>query len=157
LAKSLVFFGLLAVVGRVCAIGRVQSAGAFGRLTCNGEPAVGVLVRLYDDDRSDIDDLLAETHTDEDGSYHLEGWTDEFSTIDPKLNFYHDCNDNLPCQLKFTINIPDMYISQSKEPEKYFDGGVLPLEASYPGQSRDCIHFSFVKLSQQADGPKPLV
>lgn len=32
-------------------VGRTQSAGVRGTLTCNGKPAKGVLVKLYDDDR----------------------------------------------------------------------------------------------------------
>jgi hypothetical protein len=58
-----------------------------------------------------------------------------------------DCNDNLPCQIKFTINIPDQYVSSGRHPSKYFDAGVLPLEAEYPGQERDCIHLKRIKAS----------
>ncbi|VDO44607.1 unnamed protein product [Onchocerca flexuosa] len=32
-------------------VGRTQSAGVEGRLTCNGKPLSDVLVKLYDDDR----------------------------------------------------------------------------------------------------------
>lgn len=32
-------------------VGRTQSAGAKGYLTCNGAPERDVLVKLYDDDR----------------------------------------------------------------------------------------------------------
>jgi hypothetical protein len=41
--------------------------------------------------------------------------------------------------------ILDQYISQGKVAEKYFDAGSLPLEAKYPGQGRDCIHFTGIK------------
>lgn len=38
---------------------------------------------------------MAEGKTDKNGYFQIEGYTDEFTTIDPKLNIYHDCNDNL--------------------------------------------------------------
>ncbi|KAI6184962.1 Protein CBR-TTR-6 [Aphelenchoides bicaudatus] len=136
---------LFVLLAGISAIGRDQATGAFGRLTCNQKPAAGVLVKLYDNDRTDPDDLLAETQTGEDGSFRLEGWTSEVSTIDPKLNIYHDCNDGIkPCQIKFTLNIPDQYISPGRQAQKFFDSGVLPLEAEYPGQTRDCIHLKRV-------------
>ncbi|MFH4983826.1 hypothetical protein AB6A40_010535, partial [Gnathostoma spinigerum] len=33
--------------------------------------------------------------TANDGSFLLQGHTSEFTTIDPKLNVYHDCNDGI--------------------------------------------------------------
>ena len=39
------------------------------------------------------DDLMASGETDSDGRFLLEGSTDEITTIDPKLNIYHDCAD----------------------------------------------------------------
>uniref|UniRef100_A0A1I7VD45 Transthyretin-like family protein n=1 Tax=Loa loa TaxID=7209 RepID=A0A1I7VD45_LOALO len=77
-------------------VGRTQSAGIEGTLMCNGKPLGGVLVKLYDDDRGiDSDDLMAEGRTNNKGYFHLSGYTSEVSTIDPKLNIYHDCNDEL--------------------------------------------------------------
>jgi hypothetical protein len=44
-------------------IGRTQSAGVEGILTCEGKPASNVLVKLYDDDRGiDTDDLMVNTN-----------------------------------------------------------------------------------------------
>ena len=34
-------------------------------------------------------------YTDEDGRFQLYGDETEFSTIDPVLKIYHDCNDEL--------------------------------------------------------------
>lgn len=42
-------------------IGRVQSSGARGTLTCNGRPASHVLVKLYDDDRGPFEIILKHT------------------------------------------------------------------------------------------------
>lgn len=43
----------LAILAEVtlAGLGRTQSSGARGVLTCNGKPASDVLVKLYDDDR----------------------------------------------------------------------------------------------------------
>lgn len=39
------------------------------------------------------DDLMGETKTDRNGYFRVVGKIREISTIDPKLNVYHDCND----------------------------------------------------------------
>uniref|UniRef100_A0A1I7SK88 Transthyretin-like family protein n=1 Tax=Bursaphelenchus xylophilus TaxID=6326 RepID=A0A1I7SK88_BURXY len=76
-------------------IGSTQSAGAKGKLTCNGKPLSGVLIKLYDDDRGlDTDDFMGKTKTDSEGYFELQGHSDEISSIDPKINIYHDCDDS---------------------------------------------------------------
>ncbi|KAL3086608.1 hypothetical protein niasHT_011380 [Heterodera trifolii] len=123
-------------------IGRKQSAGAEGKLTCAGEPLADVKVKLYDDDRGvDTDDLMGETRTDSEGRFRLEGHTHEFTTIDPKINIYHDCNDGLkPCQRKISIMIPDKYIASGEHPKTYYDAGTIELEGKFSGETRDCLH-----------------
>lgn len=66
--------------------GSEQSTAVRGKLECDGKPAVGVKVKLYDVDRTDLDDLMAEGVTDEEGAFELAGWEKEVSTIDPKVN-----------------------------------------------------------------------
>uniref|UniRef100_A0A915C4W9 Transthyretin-like family protein n=1 Tax=Parascaris univalens TaxID=6257 RepID=A0A915C4W9_PARUN len=95
---KLITIAAFAVVFTSCdaLVGRTQSAGVKGVLKCNGKPAANVKVKLYDDDRGiDADDLMAEGKSDQQGSFELKGHTDEFTTIDPKLNVYHDCEDGL--------------------------------------------------------------
>uniref|UniRef100_A0A914NLH8 Transthyretin-like protein 5 n=1 Tax=Meloidogyne incognita TaxID=6306 RepID=A0A914NLH8_MELIC len=123
-------------------IGRLQSSGVEGYLTCEGKPAANVLVKLYDDDRGiDADDLMAKGFTDKKGYFKLEGHTHEITDIDPKLNVYHDCNDGMtPCQRKISIMIPDKYITAGKKPDKYYDAGTIELEGKFKGEERDCIH-----------------
>ncbi|VDD85115.1 unnamed protein product [Enterobius vermicularis] len=123
-------------------LGRTQSSGAKGILTCNKRPAAGVLVKLYDDDRGiDTDDLMATTKTDSRGYFELEGYTSEITTIDPKINIYHDCNDELkPCQRKITIYVPDKYVSSGKKAKAIYDAGTIELGGKFKGESRDCIH-----------------
>uniref|UniRef100_A0A0N5A6H1 Transthyretin-like family protein n=1 Tax=Parastrongyloides trichosuri TaxID=131310 RepID=A0A0N5A6H1_PARTI len=126
-----------------CLIGRTQSAGVRGRLICDGKPASGVLVKLWDEDDTpgDADDLMAKGKTDRDGNFELKGHTDEMTPIDPKLNIYHDCNDGLkPCQRKFTIKLPNSYISSGKNPKKIYDAGTIQLAGKFPGETRDCLH-----------------
>lgn len=41
----------------------------------------------------DLDDLMAEGRSDSNGRFELSGNNAEVTTIDPKLNIYHDCND----------------------------------------------------------------
>uniref|UniRef100_A0A914I9Q6 Uncharacterized protein n=1 Tax=Globodera rostochiensis TaxID=31243 RepID=A0A914I9Q6_GLORO len=121
--------------------GRKQSAGAEGTLTCGGQPEVGVKVKLYDDDRGvDTDDFMGETITDSKGHFRLEGFTHEFTSIDPKINIYHDCHDGgKPCQRKISIMIPDKYIASGEHPETYYDAGTIELEGKFSGETRDSL------------------
>ena len=41
----------------------------------------------------DLDDLMDEGVSDADGRFELRGSETEITDIDPKLNVYHDCND----------------------------------------------------------------
>ncbi|VDO38319.1 unnamed protein product [Brugia timori] len=134
------FPGIFGALGGL--IGRTQSAGIEGTLMCDGKPLGGVLIKLYDDDRgTDTDDLMAKGRTDSKGHFRISGYTNEVSTIDPKLNIYHDCNDNwIPCQRKISIMIPDSYISSGKAPKQFYNAGNIELSGKFKGETRDCIH-----------------
>jgi len=129
---------LLISFGVSIGLGRKQSAGARGKLLCDGKPEKGVLVKLYDDDRGlDLDDFMAKTHTDADGYFELHGTSHEFSSIDPKIN---NCDDWLPCQRKFSIMLPDSYISSGDRPSRLYEAGTIEMSGKMPGETRDCLH-----------------
>ncbi|KAL4002355.1 Transthyretin-like family protein [Acanthocheilonema viteae] len=143
MVKLLIYLSILTVcVETLSVIGTTQSAGIMGTLMCNNKPAVNVKVKLYDDDRGiDTDDLLAQGKTNSEGHFELKGYTSEITTIDPKLNVYHDCEDELtPCQRKITIYIPDAYISSGKTPKKIYDAGTIQLAGKFKGETRDCLN-----------------
>ncbi|CAD5216721.1 unnamed protein product [Bursaphelenchus okinawaensis] len=122
-------------------IGRTQSAGAQGVLLCHGQRVANVLVKLFDADTGvDRDDLLASGKTDRNGFFRISGSTKEITNIDPKLNIYHDCNNQLPCKRKFSFPIADQYISKGKTVQSHYDVGYLELSEKFPGEARDCIH-----------------
>ncbi|KAI1708223.1 transthyretin-like family domain-containing protein [Ditylenchus destructor] len=116
-------------------LGFEQSAGVVGQLLCLGQPAKGVLVKLWDDDSGpDLDDILASGNTDELGWYRLEGSTREWGEIEPKINVYHDCANNRKlCQRKFTKDIPKAYISKGKKPLSIYNMGSIELSVAQPG------------------------
>ncbi|KAH7700902.1 CRE-TTR-8 protein [Aphelenchoides avenae] len=117
-----------------------QSVGVKGKLTCNGEPAANILIKLYDKDTFTIDDKMAEGTTDANGQFEISGHANEISRIKPKLNIYHDCNDYLPCQRKVSLYVPNKFITEGEVPEKIYDMGSLELSAEFEGESRDCLH-----------------
>ncbi|VDO08666.1 unnamed protein product [Haemonchus placei] len=104
------------------ALGRTQAVGVKGILICNDKPAADVEVKLYDEDKRkkgvhlvSPDELMAAGKTDSRGHFEISGHADEFTSIEPKFNIYHDCNDGIkPCQRKITIHIPDDYISSGE-------------------------------------------
>ncbi|VDN56312.1 unnamed protein product [Dracunculus medinensis] len=121
----------------------VQSYQVVGTLLCGTAPAIGVRVKLVDDDfGSDPDDDLHSGYTNEQGRFDLSGQTTEFTTIDPHLKIYHDCNDGVtPCQRRWKFELPHHYITKGRRrPSKVFDIGIWNLEAILPGESHDCIH-----------------
>ncbi|TMS33732.1 hypothetical protein L596_001436 [Steinernema carpocapsae] len=130
-----------AVVVSLPTIGKLQSAGVKGKLLCNGKPYQNAKVKLYDVDLTDFDDLMAEGRSNADGEFDLQGNETEWTTIDPKLNIYHNCNDeNVECDRKFAIIIPSSFVSVGPIPEKIFDAGILNLSGKLPGETRDCIN-----------------
>ncbi|RCN42803.1 Transthyretin-like family protein [Ancylostoma caninum] len=132
---------LLCVAPFAAALGRTQAVGVRGILICNDKPAADVEVKLYDEDKLSPDELMAAGKTDSRGHFEIKGHADEFTSIEPKLNIYHDCDDGIkPCQRKLSIHIPDAYISSGEEPKRIFDFGTFQLAGKYAGETRDCLH-----------------
>ncbi|KAL3076130.1 hypothetical protein niasHS_013677 [Heterodera schachtii] len=119
--------------------GTKQSVTVSGHLKCQGKPSVGTKVKLYDNDHFTIDDLMAQSKTDNNGHFKMSGTAKEITNIDPKLNLYHNCKDEFPppCKWKVTIKVPKSYIGQHA---KVFDIGTLNLEGKFSGQNVDCFN-----------------
>ncbi|CAJ0605786.1 unnamed protein product [Cylicocyclus nassatus] len=118
----------------------LQSTAVEGKLLCNGKPYEKARVKLYEVDPL-IDTLMAEQLSDKDGYFKLSGNDTEWSKIDPKLNIYHNCEDeNVECWRKVSIRIPVEYVTEGGVPEKTFDIGTLNLNAKLPGETRDCLN-----------------
>lgn len=91
---------------------RTQSTGVKGKLMCGSKPAVGVHLKLFDEDNGmlvrdllecskwefvtgpDPDDILDQKTTDEEGNFELSGSSMELTPIDPEIRIFHDCNDH---------------------------------------------------------------
>uniref|UniRef100_A0A914DWQ1 Uncharacterized protein n=1 Tax=Acrobeloides nanus TaxID=290746 RepID=A0A914DWQ1_9BILA len=111
----------------VIVYGSLQSAGARGQLLCDGKPASGVRVELYDEDRSDSDELLGQNISSSDGSFHVSGSTSEFSSIDPKLIIHPNCVGGSD---PISIYIPDEFITEGSQADKIYDAGTLEMSQS---------------------------
>ncbi|PAV55854.1 hypothetical protein WR25_24946 isoform A [Diploscapter pachys] len=120
-------------------VGRTQSTAVRGQLMCNGRPASGVKVKLYEKEAT-FDVKMAEGVTDNNGYFQLQGYKTEISTIDPKLNIYHKCNYNGLCYKKIGMTIPDQFVSSGRNPSKVFDIGQINLASQFTGQTTDCIN-----------------
>ncbi|EPB67434.1 Transthyretin-like family protein [Ancylostoma ceylanicum] len=143
--------------------GTKQSVAVKGKLICDGKPAVGVKVKLYEKEAcmffvepisngtvknhsmlplffEVLDVKMAEGTTDRNGEFLLSGYKTEISTIDPKVNIYHKCNHKGLCYRKFGITIPDDYITKDKKPKKTYDIGVINLANKFTGETTDCIN-----------------
>ena len=60
---------------------------------CNGFPAPGVRVKLYDTEVF-FDHQMAVSYSNPMGLFMLSGHKREFTNIDPRLYIYHRCNYN---------------------------------------------------------------
>ncbi|KAJ1349197.1 hypothetical protein KIN20_004666 [Parelaphostrongylus tenuis] len=129
---------VLAIIGCGLSI-RQQTVAVSGRLICGDKAAVGVNVRLYDeDDGPDLDDILDEGYTDGNGRFFLKGSERELTNIDPVLKVYHDCDDSIvPGQRKLKFYIPDTYINSGREARKVFNLGVINLQTIFPSEGRN--------------------
>ncbi|EFO82319.1 hypothetical protein CRE_00550 [Caenorhabditis remanei] len=120
-------------------IGTEQSVAVTGKLTCNGEPAAHVRVKLYEKEAT-LDVLLDEGTTNEEGEFKLQGHKIEVSTIDPKLNIYHKCNYKGICYQKSSLTVPDNFITEGEVPQKTFNVGIINLANKFSGDSTDCLN-----------------
>ncbi|GMS79620.1 hypothetical protein PENTCL1PPCAC_1795, partial [Pristionchus entomophagus] len=136
--KSLVL--VFALVGCSLAM-RQQAVGVEGKLMCGQKPAVGVKVKLWEEDSGpDPDDLLMEGKTNHNGEFSLKGFERELTPIDPVFKVYHDCDDGMkPGQRKLKFKIPSSYVSDGQVPKRMFPIGILNLETIFPGEERDLL------------------
>ncbi|CAJ0607374.1 unnamed protein product [Cylicocyclus nassatus] len=109
-----------------CLLGfpRWQTVGAMGLLLCNGEPAAGVFMVLYDKGYFHKT-KLAYVATDKNGFFKFSGTAKEIFQISPKLLIYTWCNrkrDGFNSKMKeVCIDIPPKYISRGKKVKQYWD------------------------------------
>ncbi|CAI4222464.1 unnamed protein product [Auanema sp. JU1783] len=136
----LLILPLLAVCISLPQIRRLQSAAVKGKLLCNGKPYEKARLKFYEVDPVK-DTLMAEGLSNGQGTFELHGKDTEWTTIDPKLNIYHNCEDEaVECWRKVEIHIPDEFVSDGEVAQKIFDIGVLNLNAKLPGETRDCLN-----------------
>uniref|UniRef100_A0A1I7SIU2 Transthyretin-like family protein n=2 Tax=Bursaphelenchus xylophilus TaxID=6326 RepID=A0A1I7SIU2_BURXY len=137
IGKTFLLLTLTFIVGTAMPLGK--AVGAKGKLLCKGKPEFEVSVKLWDDGGPELDDKLAETATDSEGRFQLEGHM--FGSImDPKITIDHDCDDSWPCQRRLTIYIPDSFVDKGRRPLFLYDAGVIELSGEFGGEKRDCIH-----------------
>ncbi|GMS84586.1 hypothetical protein PENTCL1PPCAC_6761, partial [Pristionchus entomophagus] len=118
-----------------------QSVSVKGKLTCGNQNLGGAKVKLWDKNRLGQDDLLAETVTDFNGNYQLQGGSNGVFKMNVFLKIYHDCEDSIkPCQRKVSFRIPDSFIFRSPSPAQIFNASVLNMAIRYPDEERSCIN-----------------
>lgn len=116
-------------IDKVRAIGRKQAVGVKGKLMCGGRPVRNATVKLWDNDMFDPDDLIAETHVNEDGTFEVSGFAISITAIDPQLRIYHNCRSSSKvCRRKITFTVPDNYVNKGMQVNKWFDLGVPNME-----------------------------
>ncbi|KAI6170266.1 hypothetical protein M3Y98_01221900 [Aphelenchoides besseyi] len=112
-----------------------------GQLLCDGRPATSAVIRLFDEDFPDADDLLSEGYVDRFGYFYITGRAVEFLTINPYLSILHECDDLIvPCMKRVVVSIPSEYVSNGDLPIRIYDAGQFNLNGYFPGQDRECIY-----------------
>ncbi|CAB3398328.1 unnamed protein product [Caenorhabditis bovis] len=121
------------------AVGSKQTVTVIGKLTCNGQPARDVRVKLFEDGTI-YDSKLDSVKTSMDGTFRVSGSQRKIRKIDPKINIYHRCNYSGICPKKVTIHVPKNAIAKGNKGADTFDIGILNLANRFPGEGTDCIH-----------------
>jgi len=107
-------------------IGWKQSTAVAGTVYCGGKPEAGVRIKLFDHDRFDPDDPMGNVVVNSDGSYHIAGFTESISTIDPEVHIKFNCGKFFRQCYKFKV--PKEYITKGASPTKTFNAGTIELQ-----------------------------
>uniref|UniRef100_A0AC35F9E1 Transthyretin-like family protein n=1 Tax=Panagrolaimus sp. PS1159 TaxID=55785 RepID=A0AC35F9E1_9BILA len=117
----------------------VQSVGVHGSINCDGEVAANIRLELWDKDRLDPDDLMANTTTGKTGNFYIKGKESEVTTIDPELRIFHKCGvETAKCYKQTIIEIPDEFITDGAEPKNFYDAGNINLRILPNTESKYC-------------------
>ncbi|CAJ0565567.1 unnamed protein product, partial [Mesorhabditis spiculigera] len=136
---SLTTFAVIFAVFLAYATANKQTVAIEGRLTCEGRPAAGVKVKLYDHDTFTLDDKLAETKTDHEGYFRIAGTGSEVSRLNAKFNIYHKCGMTVPlCDYKFSFAVPYDFVNTGTYANKVYNAQTI--ELSLLEKHRDCIN-----------------
>uniref|UniRef100_A0A914DBC9 Transthyretin-like family protein n=1 Tax=Acrobeloides nanus TaxID=290746 RepID=A0A914DBC9_9BILA len=118
-------------------IGRTQTIDVQGSLTCDGQPSSGVLVKLYDSNTFQWDNLLGKANTNSAGQFSITGKINDITKMDPKVNIYTNCHVGaVRCPRKIVLKVPHSAINSGNT----YSIGHIELANKYPGESHDCIH-----------------
>uniref|UniRef100_A0A914DJR7 Transthyretin-like family protein n=1 Tax=Acrobeloides nanus TaxID=290746 RepID=A0A914DJR7_9BILA len=118
-------------------IGRGQKIDVQGTLTCDGQPATGVLVKLYDRNTFMWDNLLGKANTNSNGYFDISGKINDIFKMDPTVNIYTRCHVGaVRCPRKIKIKVPHSAINTGNT----YSIGHIELANKYPGETHDCIH-----------------
>uniref|UniRef100_A0A914CKM6 Transthyretin-like family protein n=1 Tax=Acrobeloides nanus TaxID=290746 RepID=A0A914CKM6_9BILA len=116
--------------------GRKQKIDVIGSLTCDGKPASGVLVQLYDTNK--LNYLLGKANTNSNGYFDICGKVKNITKMNPKVNIYTKCHVGaMRCSRKITIKVPHSAINKRNT----YSIGHIELKNKFPGETRDCITF----------------
>ncbi|CAG9532562.1 unnamed protein product [Cercopithifilaria johnstoni] len=127
----------------------VQSTAVRGKLICGQEPAIGVRVKLFEQDvGANSDDVLNETYTDDDGEFFIHGTTMEVGQIQPIVKVYHNClYSRLFGLRRIQFLVPYHFTNYGIHAEKVLDLGTFNLEAILPRMMLQTVLLSFLILS----------
>ncbi|KAF7626931.1 hypothetical protein Mgra_00009661 [Meloidogyne graminicola] len=138
--KIILIFSIIFLLFSFSESFRQQSVGIRGRLMCGDKPDAGTKVKLWNK-KLGRDDQLADTKTDSNGNYVLQGGKGALFGMDVHFKIYTNCNRGiLPCQRKINLIIPSDYVTRTSSVQRWFDGGVLNMEFKFPDESTSCIN-----------------
>ncbi|KAI1694305.1 transthyretin-like family domain-containing protein [Ditylenchus destructor] len=109
-----------------------QSYSVSGKILCRRHmsqethPYINATVKLFDEDLGwlgDDDDLLGTAQTDENGSFKINGYTEEFGQIDPVLEIIIPMNHCTKCAYSFVNKPGDLCVKKMHLPDSYIRNG----------------------------------
>ncbi|KAH7695276.1 Protein TTR-39 a [Aphelenchoides avenae] len=116
----------------------LKSFGSNGHLLCNGVPAAGERVELWDAGTLDADQLISTTRSVEDGSFRVSATIVKFEYLRPFVKILHNCGSERDICKKFTPPKGEGYESRGVDVEKWFDLGGVDLDKVVAGEDAVC-------------------
>ncbi|KAK6038241.1 Transthyretin-like family protein [Cooperia oncophora] len=92
---------------------------------CGTAPLIGALVRLWSYKVVGPGHELANTTTDRNGHFYIQGKDSSLLPLNVRLKIKHHCETPTLCTRKLNLPLPPKYVVRGPNVEKWFDAGRL--------------------------------
>ncbi|CAI5449808.1 unnamed protein product [Caenorhabditis angaria] len=111
---------------------KLQHVNVTGVLLCHSQRVMNIFIELWEYDRFDANDLLNTTRTNDQGEFQLTGGQNEFFSIEPYIEVWHECGTKAGCIRATKYHIPNSFI------DKHYDTSLISLDTFTSDERNMC-------------------